>query len=796
MKITTKKATAVMAAMMVTLTLAAQNKSFRQETMPRNTQEYETLVDEDFSLFTAGSEANPDPNNIVNPETYYVYPQYTHQPGWSGGVIQQAGGICYFGDWYNAYINTPEFEMAGSVHISFRARLESGNPSITSVGLLYGLDYPSVIDDASFNMTSQWQTYEFDLFNPESRDVFIQINCYNEWFLDDFVVTRELNFTPAPEVFEATNYTMDGFTAHWGEVTTAEKYLLSVYKKDFYGPETVHADRESFENINNDGQWIDYDNPNFPEGWGIKLQAGNQRQVTNDAHSGNIALTMDAEGDTIILPKNGGRFLESTVWLKILEINSGDDSDLEIIVKRNGKWTYTGIFYWASYLYNNHANEWFDDDIINWIYNEYDEVGLAYTGEGVVWAIDDWDYTTSQACTVNYVFEDREVDVPNLSFVVTGLDPAEDHYYYVKAYNAENGASATSDYVSCFGLCPPIVEQASGIDDGTYTANWQAHPKADAYEIHNYYVTTAVADQPNALVFYEDFVQVHNGLEPQNYMIDDDMMEHRLDRYTTQPDWTGRATILAEGMLGASTNDYYYSGRVITPQITLNNAETFHLKVTIWFQEGAKIEITALTTGEMQYFEFAETGFQTLEMDFNAGPESGRERLKFLTRYGTPFLIDMMQITQDQHVGDKTYNILSWDLMGDGSTESFTYTGLDGYQWEDFAYDLIAIHTAFGDKYQSVNSDYIEVVVPLDVEENGDESKVSVYPNPAHDKFVIAGDVQTIEVFDMTGRCVKSVQTSALLTSVSTATFANGVYLLKVTAKDGSVTNQRIVVEN
>ena len=46
------------------------------------------------------------------------------------------------------------------------------------------------------------------------------------------------------------------------------------------------------------------------------------------------------------------------------------------------------------------------------------------------------------------------------------------------------------------------------------------------------------------------------------------------------------------------------------------------------------------------------------------------------------------------------------------------------------------------------------------------------------------------------GQNCARVQASALVTSVSTASFADGLYLLKVTSNDGSVTNQRIVVEH
>lgn len=66
----------------------------------RAEQQAETLLFEDFSKFTAGSEDNPDPTML--PESYLtdnnplLPEQYTHKPGWWGMGIYQAGGTCFW----------------------------------------------------------------------------------------------------------------------------------------------------------------------------------------------------------------------------------------------------------------------------------------------------------------------------------------------------------------------------------------------------------------------------------------------------------------------------------------------------------------------------------------------------------------------------------------------------------------------------------------------------------------------------------------------------------------------------
>jgi hypothetical protein len=64
------------------------------ETVATTESEATVVLEEDFSLFTAGSEDMPDDVNIA-PEvdyTYLVDTAYTHQPGWLGYYVFQAGG--------------------------------------------------------------------------------------------------------------------------------------------------------------------------------------------------------------------------------------------------------------------------------------------------------------------------------------------------------------------------------------------------------------------------------------------------------------------------------------------------------------------------------------------------------------------------------------------------------------------------------------------------------------------------------------------------------------------------------
>lgn len=93
------------------------------------------VIDEDFSLFTAGSETAPDDEDITT-SNYYVKDEYTHLPKWIGYNVHQAGGVCALLAWTDVmygsgygHISTPEKELYGEVTLTFKARRAHSNPT-------------------------------------------------------------------------------------------------------------------------------------------------------------------------------------------------------------------------------------------------------------------------------------------------------------------------------------------------------------------------------------------------------------------------------------------------------------------------------------------------------------------------------------------------------------------------------------------------------------------------------------------------------------------------------------------
>ena len=91
------------------------------------------LLEEDFSKFTAGSEATPDATDVADATTGYIADELTNTPGWSGDGVFQAGGCAYIGivdegtdNEDTGFLNTSTFDGSGNggyIVVTFRARV-------------------------------------------------------------------------------------------------------------------------------------------------------------------------------------------------------------------------------------------------------------------------------------------------------------------------------------------------------------------------------------------------------------------------------------------------------------------------------------------------------------------------------------------------------------------------------------------------------------------------------------------------------------------------------------------------
>ncbi len=201
-----------------------------------------TILEEDFSKFTAGSEAAPDGTSLSDMSTAVIPDSYLNGSGLGGYPVYQAGGCAYIGTFnyygttYTGSLLTPDIDTSGGVVVSFRAKSELSGGEQMAVGY-YWYDYDNEgsnrIDYKTLNITNQWQTFkvEFDPF-ADAESYLIWYSQSAGLFLDDIVVqTVKVNLA-APKATSYTNYTGTSFTANWSEVAEATSYLLTVYTLD------------------------------------------------------------------------------------------------------------------------------------------------------------------------------------------------------------------------------------------------------------------------------------------------------------------------------------------------------------------------------------------------------------------------------------------------------------------------------------------------------------------------------------------------------------------------------------
>lgn len=215
------------------------------------------VINEDFSLMTAGTYGQPDSTVTITSDTISKYPfwinmlpEYTHQAGWGGHYLSPAGGCVATSYSDGGNLNTPMLDCSGNqgvVFLEFKARTDVGvagqyllveaaetfnmQPSWNTLGTV-------VLTDLS----SDWKTYTVKFYNAGQYTLFnivrqqmVQDDVVRRIYLDDVRVYTIDPFIAMPTALPYTDYDGESFMAHWTKVDGAVSYRLNVYSKDVTG---------------------------------------------------------------------------------------------------------------------------------------------------------------------------------------------------------------------------------------------------------------------------------------------------------------------------------------------------------------------------------------------------------------------------------------------------------------------------------------------------------------------------------------------------------------------------------
>lgn len=190
-----------------------------------------TIVEEDFSKFTAGSEAAPDAVDLADAQTGDISAEYTQIPGWSGAAVYQAGGSAYIGFYEGAtgWLNTPVLDCSannGTFTLSFRAKSALASGDELDILLLYP-DETYATESAYVMLTNEWQEYSVSM-SKGNAETFIQMWTYDgEYYIDDIKMVAE--GLSAPQNLTVSKYMGTSAELSWDPVDGADSYLLNVY---------------------------------------------------------------------------------------------------------------------------------------------------------------------------------------------------------------------------------------------------------------------------------------------------------------------------------------------------------------------------------------------------------------------------------------------------------------------------------------------------------------------------------------------------------------------------------------
>lgn len=208
--------------------------------VPDDGREYSVVLEEDFSLCTAGSEENPD-RNYIEQANYSIPSKYTHTPGWSGRGIMQAGGAICIGmvdepgtdNEMTGQIETPVLDLSrdkGNAYLTFRAKPMA--PDVEMLSIRWATDE---LMGSTGELTTaylpvgKWSTVEVPLTKCPENSIIQIWPEYHEVLIDDIKIEMHYPEIDAPKARKWTDYTGDSFTANWDAVEGADHYVINVF---------------------------------------------------------------------------------------------------------------------------------------------------------------------------------------------------------------------------------------------------------------------------------------------------------------------------------------------------------------------------------------------------------------------------------------------------------------------------------------------------------------------------------------------------------------------------------------
>ncbi len=217
------------------------------------------ILIEDFSLFTAGSEATPDQTRLDDVETMVISDEYFHTSGWYGLEVYQAGGCAYLAysekDGDTGMLITPLINTSGCVTITCRVRSE--NPDGDYFGYNIADANMEIWDSNAQYISNEWTEVSwFTTYGTDPSYVYLYSYEHNVYIDDIRIYSSEM---VSPTILPETNITDNSFTINWEPITSADEYNVCVYSEYTANEnEVYYYSNANFDDVISEGT---FDNP-------------------------------------------------------------------------------------------------------------------------------------------------------------------------------------------------------------------------------------------------------------------------------------------------------------------------------------------------------------------------------------------------------------------------------------------------------------------------------------------------------------------------------------------------------
>ena len=717
---------------------------------------WETLIYEDFSLMTKGTEDVPD--ETMYPEDYETTynmslpDELFHTPGWNGiGVYQAGGNLALNYPGFGGVLNSPMMNMQGRIRMQMRVKcIDNHRPFLISIAA-GGYDYPfDPSEDGQMNLFNfepedGWQDIDVEVMIPYAgSDCFFQINAatYNNGgLIVDYVkVSRDKEYLATPAGLSALGFVADGFTASWNKAYGADSYLVNLYETKTVGTDNGKYE-ESFEDASLDGGQV----VGLGEGWSAN---GTGDAITSDAADGGKAFLLSNETDFVKFEPAGSQILAGKFSIKRVKANEGSYDEICVDVNDGGN-----IRTWIMNVSNISDDEYTTIDL-----EEFEDfpIGRAssitiyispWSDVTDVYAIDALSFETTPPTETTCVAEG--IAAKDTCLVLNELDLNNLYSFTVQSVKADGATSDVSEVCYAYGVAAPVVKEATDIDPrGAYTANWEPAANATSYDLYSYEFYTVPSDQEDYVVFEENFDKctegtLENPVSLNNY---DPMV---LNDYTDNVDWSGYGTLVADGMVGCMENLFGYLDTT-SPAINLDRNDGKYT-VTVDFvtlTDGTTLIVQGDNTMYQEIYA-EKAGAHTATVEMYGG--TANTRIMFYSLEGYGWLLDRVAVAQAVKAGDEIRTLLDKQTL-DGDATSARVSGLQYKSGYKFGYNLVSYYDNYGDVYVSDPSEtqYVDLVATgiNSVETEKAEAE------------------QPIEIYDLSGRKVGKAA-------------AKGVYIIK-----------------